>query len=85
MSYHLDKRHTGCRPCTELAQDATVYAQVMGSPYTTMTSGIHQAVATAPESTMPVRECEFCTPVAARECRDPQCRAAGYGEPTAQQ
>lgn len=28
-----------------------------------------------------VRECEFCTPAAARECRDPQCRAAGLGEP----
>lgn len=27
------------------------------------------------------RECEFCTPAAARECGDPQCRAAGLGEP----
>lgn len=27
------------------------------------------------------RGCDLCTPAAARECRDPVCRARGYGQP----
>lgn len=27
------------------------------------------------------RECDLCTPAAACECRDPVCRAGGYGQP----